>query len=58
MKQVWQFFEPEGPVKLIFLYQVPETVDAMGDLVPTGKTPKLMLTEGDVDRVHGRNWRR
>ena len=58
MKQVWQFFEPDGPIKLIFLYQIPEEVNATGDLVPQGNTPKLMLTEGDVDRIHGGKGRR
>lgn len=53
MNRVWQFFEPAGSPKLIFLHQVLEVENAAGDLQSEDDTPQLILTNGEVDRVHG-----
>ena len=52
--KVRPFFEPEGPHKLIFVYQAPDTVDPKTGAVTRVGAKRLALTDGDGESVDGR----
>uniref|UniRef100_A0A7S0HBM9 Uncharacterized protein n=1 Tax=Hanusia phi TaxID=3032 RepID=A0A7S0HBM9_9CRYP len=52
-QQISQFLGANGPTKLLFLYQLPETETEYGEFVTTGSKPKLFLTNGEKERARG-----
>jgi hypothetical protein len=48
------FMGPDGPLKLIFFYQIPEIVTDSGDYIAAGVKPKLFLTSGEKERCRGK----
>ena len=49
--QISDFFEANGQPKLIFLYQIPDTLTDDGELESAGTSPQLMLTSGESVRM-------
>ena len=47
--KVRPFFEPEGPHKLIFVYQAPDTVDPKTGAVTRVGAKRLALTDGEAN---------
>ena len=52
--EVRPFFEPDGPAKLIFVYQAPDAVDPKTGAVTRVGAKRLALTDGDGEPVDGR----
>ena len=52
--EVRPFFEPDGPAKLIFVYQAPDAVDPKTGAVTRVGAKRLALTDGDGESVDGR----
>ena len=48
------FMGAEGPLKLIFFYQIPEMATENGEFITTGSKPKLFLTTGEKERCRGK----
>jgi hypothetical protein len=48
------FMGADGPLKLIFFYQIPEIVTDSGEYIATGTKPKLFLTSGEKERCRGK----
>ena len=48
------FMAVDGPLKLIFFYQIPEISTDQGDFLQNGSKPKLFLTTGERERCRGK----
>jgi hypothetical protein len=48
------FMGPDGPLKLIFFYQIPEIATDSGEYIAAGAKPKLFLTSGEKERCRGK----
>jgi hypothetical protein len=48
------FMGPDGPLKLIFFYQIPEIATDSGEYIAAGTKPKLFLTSGEKERCRGK----
>jgi hypothetical protein len=48
------FMGADGPLKLIFFYQIPEIATDSGEYIAAGTKPKLFLTSGEKERCRGK----
>ena len=48
------FMGADGPLKLIFFYQIPEIATENGEFILNGSKPKLFLTTGEKERCRGK----
>eukprot|EP00961_Rhodomonas_salina_P206903 2793227-Rhodomonas_salina.2 len=53
-QQVQAFIGADGPLKIMFFFQLPEAETDFGEFITTGSKPKLFFTTGERERVRGR----
>jgi dynein heavy chain len=51
---VTAFVGADGPLKIMFFFQLPEAETDSGEFITTGSKPKLFFTTGERERVRGR----
>jgi len=54
LPQINAFMGADGPLKLIFFYQIPEIATEAGEFMTAGSKPKLFLTSGERERCRGK----